>query len=268
MSELGDSTREKLKYFTEDTKFTFDDKWHRYRYEGRNLESATTFLKQFKKPFDVEFFSKKIAKRDGMTQSAVKAMWAEKGRVSRDEIGTPVHLFCERHLEGADDAELDLLYADMIPLAQQRVDNWLNIYDEKVSKYEQVANEVRIFDLGYGLGGTFDNIFVYKDKLYISDYKTNEKLTVDGDFCYGNKLKDVFQGLDDNDLNGFSIQTSIYRLILSKADIHIDGAFVIWLPPSPAKGRGVVCKDFQDRLRRHFDEETSDKKLYDGLLDT
>ena len=88
----------KLKFF-EDTNFNFDEPSHVYRYKGVKFDSVTTYLKNFKTPFDKEYWSKRKAKEQGVDQSVILNKWKEKGDVAND-LGTRVHKYIEDFWSG------------------------------------------------------------------------------------------------------------------------------------------------------------------------
>ena len=71
----------------------FEESGHTYTLEGNNMPSVTHTLKSFYKPFDPKI-ADFIAKRQGTTPDALRAVWKEKGRVAI-ELGNKVHAYAE-----------------------------------------------------------------------------------------------------------------------------------------------------------------------------
>ena len=69
--------RQQLTCF-QDSNFKFEPQWHRYTYGGKKYTSVTTFLKNFHKPFDEEFWSKKKSGDLGVPQEWLLKEWKEK----------------------------------------------------------------------------------------------------------------------------------------------------------------------------------------------
>ena len=62
---------DKLKCFN-DSNFKFDPKYHRYTYGGKQYTSVTTFLKNFHKPFEEDYWSKTKADEAGIAYAISK----------------------------------------------------------------------------------------------------------------------------------------------------------------------------------------------------
>jgi hypothetical protein len=73
----------KLRFF-DDNNFNFDEPSHVYRYNGVKFDSVTTYLKNFKTPFDKEYWSKRKASDHGVDQSVILNEWKNKGDVAND----------------------------------------------------------------------------------------------------------------------------------------------------------------------------------------
>jgi len=85
--------RQKLTCF-QDKQFKFEPKWHRYTYGGKKYTSVTTFLKNFHKPFDEEYWSKKKSDDLGVPQEWLLKEWKDKNNRA-NEVGTATHNWVE-----------------------------------------------------------------------------------------------------------------------------------------------------------------------------
>jgi hypothetical protein len=77
---------------------------------------------------------------------------------------------------------------------------------------------------------------------------------MDGD-KYAKKLLYPFEDLWDNSVNGYSIQLSMYRLIMQEeAGFETKGAFLVWIGPN---GKPELHKivDLRDRLYSFLQKE-------------
>ena len=116
-----------------------------------------------------------------------------------------------------------------------------------------VAQELRIWSLKYKLAGTIDTLFWYKDKLIIGDWKTNKKFTFDTDFCYDNLIT-PFDNMFDNTHNRYSIQVSLYKLILREHGIETGPSFICWIPPNEEDAQFIPAKDYSNILYEYLNE--------------
>jgi ATP-dependent exoDNAse (exonuclease V) beta subunit len=205
-----------------DPKFSFEEERHLYWYDGQPLRSATSWLKQFQRPFDEEYWIQRKAIEKGITVRQLRKIWNDK-RETSSELGTAVHKAIENKLLGK---RLPI----MSPEVNARYNLFLKLWNGRLKGSKAVASELRTFSVRYGLAGTLDLLLQLKDKkLYIGDWKTNEKFT-SGDEGFGFLLP-PFDRLKDNKLNEYAIQVALYRVLLEDHGLEIDGAFICHLPP-------------------------------------
>jgi ATP-dependent exoDNAse (exonuclease V) beta subunit len=221
--------KEKLEFF-KDPNFKFNEDSHTYTYleNGKPVQtftSVTGFISFFKQKFDQDFWSKRKAKELGVSQDQILNEWKENSEKAMD-LGTQVHKWIEDFYNGVNPS---------LPTENkvlERVNAFKNLYNEKLYKFTPVAQEFRLFSRKWGLAGTTDAIFELNGKYYIGDWKTNGSFTTDLDKCY-KKLKYPFDHLLENALNAYSIQLSLYRLILEEeAGFITHGAFLAWIGPN------------------------------------
>lgn len=249
----------KLEYFR-DPNFVFNEEAHTYNYmnpeTGSSVQkfmSVTQFLSQFKKPFDSEMIAGVVAKSrtrkgDPTTKAQVLLEWKEISDVALT-LGTNVHKWIEDYYNG-DNPELPINEREL-----ERVTAFLALYQAKLNKFTPVFQEFRVFSRKWGIAGTLDILFSLNGLFYIGDWKTNKKFTTDA-HAEGRKqkMKYPFQDLWDNSLNGYSIQISLYRLILKEeADFDTHGGFLVWIGPN---GKPELHKivDVRDRLKTFLEK--------------
>ena len=252
----------KLQVFS-DSKFTFDADTHTYRYDGKKFDSVTTFLKNFKTPFDKDFWSKKKAAERGVDPSLVLNEWEVKSNKSL-EIGNAVHKYIEdfwskKNPEIPEDPEI-----------KERIDKFLEFYDKKLSALVPLKSELKVFSKKWRLSGTIDQPFLFWDDkkklpfLLIGDWKTNGEFRDDkhpkGRF---KKLLRPFTHLYENHHNDYSIQISLYRLILEEeANIKTESGFLCHIgPDGPPKI--YPAKDLREPLRAYLDNNRNEIDIFD-----
>ena len=233
---------EKLKYF-DDEKFVFDAEKHLYKLGKKNMIGCTTYLSRFIKEFDSDYWSKKKADEEGITQEEMLKRWDDK-RDRSCELGTDVHEHIEKFYKNSEflvskDGEVN-----------ERLTKFKAIYDTRLIKLESIACEIRVFSKKWGLAGTIDKLFLYENALIVGDWKTNAKIKTDKDFCFG-KLLAPFDNLKDNEINKYSLQISLYMLMLEEAGIICDYGFICHIPKDK-EAKIYRLKDFRSELRTHL----------------
>lgn len=248
--------KEKIKIF-DDPDFIFEPVEHVYTYKGKIIHGATTYLQRFTKPFEEDYWSKKKADDRGITQEEVLNEWAEKRDRSCD-LGTMVHEYIE------DFYEKDRTELTEDNEANERIEKFHKIFKERLEVLIPIVSELRVFDPDWGIAGTLDQLYYYKGSVIIGDWKTNKKIKTDKDYCFG-WLKAPFSQHKENELNKYSLQISLYSLILEKvAGIKIDYGFICHIP---GKGESKIykLKDFRKELKQYLDncteEEINEEKI-------
>ena len=256
-----DEILEKLQVFNDD-KFIFEPEKHVYTYEGQIMSGCTTFLNRFIKQFDVEYWAQKKADDNGITKEEQIKEWD----VIRDrscDLGTLVHDYIENFYEKnstelTDDEE-----------ANERIKFWHEIYDERLHVLESIGSEIRIFSKKYNMAGTIDKLYLHDGMLVMGDWKTNKKIKTDKDFNFHAKLLFPFENLKDNEINKYSLQLSMYALMLEEAGLIVDSFFICHIPHDGAC-KVYKTKDLRAELRNYLnnsmlltesiDEETIKKE--------
>lgn len=218
---MKDSVLEKLEKFN-DPKFVFDPKYHKYTYEGKQFESVTKFIQRFHKPFDQDYWSKRKADETGQEQSDILEQWKQLNERA-NFIGTSTHNWIENYFNKIhQEIPNDLDVVD-------RINKFNTIYAKHLHKLEPVKFEQRVFSIEWGLAGTFDALFIWKDKLVILDWKTNKSFTTNSP--YGEKLLEPFQDYDKCHLNEYSIQISLYSLMLEQIGLDVKVGYILYIGP-------------------------------------
>lgn len=141
--------------------------------------------------------------------------------------------------------------------AAKRFLKFKKLYDVKVKPIIiPIGQEIRGFSEELGIAGTIDCLVLRKNKdgqwcLEIWDWKTNKKMKTDSDFCF-NKMLAPFNEEWENELNTYSIQLCLYKLILASKGIHVDGQCVIVYIPNEGEPKILKCKDYIPKLEMYF----------------
>jgi hypothetical protein len=188
-----------------DPLFTFDEPSHTYRYGDKVLESGTTFIKNnFVEPFDGDTIAGRMATQ-AKSKEAILAEWKAKSERAMQK-GTNVHFALEEHILGHSLPNMD---AEETDLFLSGVKYWHSIKDH----CQVVGVEQKIFDVEWGIAGTIDLLIGMNGWLYLMDWKTNAKFKSEGGY---NQLRNPFNDQPENDLTKYSLQLSLYKLILER----------------------------------------------------
>lgn len=249
MSEI--LTKEKLldhfKCFDDDNfKFYADE--HKYFYEDQEYISATTLVGQFHEPFDKEGKSLKVAVREGRPQQEVLDEWQHKNDVA-NEIGTFTHEWIEDYFNG--------IWRELPtdPDYIHRINKFNNIYCKDIHKLQFVGAELRVFSKKYKIAGTIDGLFLYNNKLFIIDWKTNKKFTHDAhEDGKWQTLLPPFNNFYKNHHNEYSLQISLYSLILKECGIDVSGGYLVHIGPGEEPAEIYKCINMQEKFKAWLDE--------------
>jgi len=253
----------KLSVF-KDPNFVFEEETHTYHYRDIKYDSVTSYIKRFKTPFDKGFWSKKKAAERGVDVSVVLDEWQGKADVAND-LGTRVHKWIEDFWSG--DAK-ELTEGDE-PAFAERIGKFMDLHEQRFKNLVPLSSELKIFCRKWKLAGTIDQPFLMWDEkqnkvlFLIGDWKTNKEFRSD-DHPKGRykKLLHPFSHLWENHLNEYSIQVSLYRLILEdEIGLETNGGFLCHIgPEGPAKIHPI--KDLRDHLRIYLQNNREDSDIF------
>ena len=244
---------EKLEYYSDD-KFSFNEQQHKYKYKGEEFISVTTFLSKFHKPFDFNYWVKKKAEEDGVTVQEKKEEWRKINERS-NYIGSYTHDWIENYFKGIyQPLPVD---SDVI----NRINKFNNIFGEKLSKLTPLKFEQKIFSEKLKIAGMIDSLFIYKGNVIMLDWKTNKKFDYEGGYYY---LLHPFDTLYQNHLNEYSIQLSLYSLILEEIGIDVRAMYLCYIGPDQEDDDGNVVEnpakihralDLRGELKMYFNND-------------
>lgn len=258
----------KLAFFEDDERFVFNEEKHEYYYLSEDLNSriqtfrsATNLIEEFKEPFDSETKAKECSegnnpKYKGRDPDEILLEWSTKGS-NAAALGTAVHQWIE-FFRGGFEPEIpeDLPETPQELSVKYRVERFKEIYEQRLHSVVPLRQEFRVFSRKWGIAGTMDDLGFVKleDGLLVGDWKTNGKFATDEDFIGRfRKLRYPFEDLWDNDINKYSIQLSLYRLILEEeAGIETKEGFICWIGPEETKLFKTL--DLRDRLRKYLNK--------------
>lgn len=234
-----------MKEIFETTKFddiTYIDENHSYWFGDERLVSVTQYLSKYKQPFDTDRWSKHSAKKEGVSQQTIIERWDAKGKISLEK-GTIVHNAAEMIIKGQD---IDITgLPNEVKAAKTFWDDLKRKYNATTLKTEWIVGDTKA-----KVAGRIDALIQleYNGKLVTSllDWKTG---TIKLDNKY-DKMKSPFNGLEDCSLNHYSIQLSLYRLIIERnLNIKLSHSILINLPES-GSAKIIRSRDFRPTLEK------------------
>lgn len=238
--------RNQLECFN-DIQFEFDPKLHRYTYEGETFVSVTRFIQQFHKPFEQDYWSKKKAEQAGVSQDWILAEWKKLNDYA-NEVGTDTHQWIEDYF--------NQIWTPLPtnPDVIHRINKFNKIYAKQLFKLEPLAFEVRVFSKKWRIAGMIDALFLYRGRIYIIDYKTNKEFTTDDNLKYKEPLLPPFSNFHKTHLSEYSIQISMYALILKEWGFDVAGGYLVHIGPGDEDAVMHKCIDFTGILKKYLDE--------------
>lgn len=206
------------------TQIKFNPTYHTYTYANQRLTNVTKLVSQVKRPFDRDGISKKKADEKGIPQEFILAEWEESGRRGR-ELGSRVHRHIEQVLRGTVDLSDPILQLNDQPAEILAFETFWAKASSNLTPYRI---EWVVGDAELGIAGTIDTVTQHggTGQYHLFDWKTG-KLEHESGF---GKMLPPFDDLDDCALNHYSLQLSIYTLILRRnADLNPGASYLVHL---------------------------------------
>lgn len=241
-----DEILKKLELF-DDPNFKFDPIKHKYTLDGEHFISVTQFISKFHKPFETDYWSKIKAEQAGISQEEMLAEW-KKLNDRANEIGTATHNWIENYY--------NRMYQELPSDTDviDRINKFNTAYGKWLFKLQPLKFEQRIFSKKLKIAGMMDSLFMYNGNVFILDWKTNKKFTHDehesGKF---ESLLEPFGEFFKNHLNEYSIQVSLYKLILKEVDIDVKACYLLHIGPE-GEAQMYKAHDFTNLLEKYFYE--------------
>lgn len=201
---------------------TFTPQQHKYNSlepDGISWLSVTSFISNFKQPFDADTIAEKSSKSKkskwyGMTPNEIKEAWkSEANRATT--LGTWYHNCREKDICEVETMER---HGSVIPVFKPIEKEGIK-YSPNQKLMNGVYPEHMVYLKSAGLCGQSDLVEVVNGEVHITDYKTNKEIKVEG---YTNwegitqKMMPPVSHLDDCNLNHYALQLSMYMFIILK----------------------------------------------------
>jgi len=201
---------------------TFTPQQHKYNSvepDGINWLSVTSFISNFKQPFEADLIAEKSSKSKkskwyGMTPEAIKDAWKSEANRATN-LGTWYHNCREKDICEVETMERHGIVIPVVkPIEKEGVK-----YSPNQKLSSGVYPEHMVYLKSAGMCGQSDLVEVVNGEVHITDYKTNKEIKMEG---YTNwegvtqKMLPPVSHLDDCNLNHYALQLSIYMFMILK----------------------------------------------------
>ncbi len=187
--------------------------------------SVTSFIGQFKQPFDADNISVKSAKNKkskwyGMTPEDIKAAWKAEAKRATD-LGTWYHNQREAELCALDTIQREGVTVPIFkPL---EIDGVKKAPDQKL--VEGIYPEHMVYLKSAGVCGQSDFVEVVNGKINITDYKTNKEIKTESFKNWegvSQKMGYPISHIEDCNFNHYALQLSTYMFIILKHNPRLE----------------------------------------------
>lgn len=179
----------------------FDPISHSYLnpYTDEQYISTTQLISKFKKPFDVERISKRIAEKEGVSQDEIKERWSKVNSDSK-VYGSKIHSILEDYNSAG--------------IVTEGYEDLINAYKKLgiITDGDTLLVEEKLFNHLYKIAGTAD-IIRLEDKggFSIFDLKTNKKFNLFNQ--YAEYLLHPLSHLTACEYTTYALQLSLYAFM-------------------------------------------------------
>jgi hypothetical protein len=232
---------DQFEIFKELNKFNnivFNESDHTYLLNGKKCTSVTQAISSFKKPFDTEIIASRYANKHGLETQDVIDEW-DNIRIESTSRGSELHKY----------AEMRFLSKKYIP--EEKASPLCNMFDKFYSDVKDrlipVKLEFVVGDEEFLVGGMLDKLFynTTAKALQIWDYKTNKEILRHSK--YKNKMLGELSHLQECEFNTYSLQLSIYKLIIERnTNLKLGNSYIVWINDANEKYK-VIGTDYMER---------------------
>jgi hypothetical protein len=187
--------------------------------------SVTSFIGQFKQPFEADSISVKSSKNKkskwyGMTPEEIRAAW--KGEAKRaTDLGTWYHNQREAELCALDTIQREGV---TVPIFKPiEIDGVKKAPDQKL--VEGIYPEHMVYLKSAGICGQSDLVEVVNSRVNITDYKTNKEIKTESFKNWEGMSQKMFHPvshLEDCNFNHYALQLSAYMFIILKHNPRLE----------------------------------------------
>lgn len=221
---------------------TLDEQTHTYYKDNKIYTSVSHKIKNFIEDFDTNTIAERTAIKRGVEKQDLIDLW-EAERDYSNWLGDFIHKWIEDYY--------NKVYRELPndPHLINRINKFNNMFASHLHKLTPIAFEKIVYLEDKKIAGTIDSLFLFKGKLYMIDWKTNKRIKTDGDLHYKMMLP-PFGHQKENELNKYSLQQSMYSIMLERVGLKIEKKLICYLGKTESKF--LVCKDYESLLKKQI----------------
>jgi len=249
----------------------FYEDGHRYLLHGKPLPSASNVAHSFVRvPFDEQRQAVRYAERHGGTPEYWIQQWRQNS-FRATTLGTKTHAYGEslgylragmpERICPSMQSQYMPKYGYLAPI-HPKEEAVLKFMNEMPASMHLVLNEAMVYsgknpcqerNLSKQIAGTFDMLYYQDgsdgqpDGFVILDYKTNANLQNEYNRKFGRMLREPFADMTEEELSLYTIQLSLYALMLLDVGIPVISRRIIWLKDSEYEV--IPVQDLTEKLR-------------------
>lgn len=237
--------------FTQLNKFNdvvFTEQGHTYTVGGLPATSVTTFIGQFKKPFEKEFWAMSTAQKRGITMQEVMEEW-DSISLRACNKGSKFHAFAENYISNK--ILHNTIYDfDLDTQAYEKIESqFLTFYEESKENLIPIRSELCVGSRDLGICGMVDQLYYSTtlNGLVIFDWKTNKKMNYTSK--YNNFMLDPISHLPECEFSTYSLQLSLYKYIIElETTLEIKDCFIVWFNEKNDTYKLIKCEDYRKEI--------------------
>lgn len=271
--QIVEETRSKILHEFEDLEFYEDG--HVYLLHGQEIKLSVSGVghRFIREPFNEQLQAARYAQKHGKSASYWIQQWKQNS-FRATTLGTKTHEYGESlgylragHPELIRDSikpQYMEKYNYLAPI-HPKEEAVLKFMDELPHSMHLVLNETKVYsgknpDVSKNLKelicGTFDMLYYYDGDgidsnagFVILDYKTNASLYSEYNQKFGKTLLPPFSNMIEHDLSLYTIQLSLYSLMLEDIGIPVIDRRIVWLT-NDGEYKVISVPDVSDSLRK------------------
>lgn len=232
---------------TDFNQIVFDAERHKYFYGDQELISVTRKIKEIEPPFDREAAAQRVAEREGKQPVTVILEWEQKAERGR-QLGNAVHEhICKTLIEGKNGLQMPLDPFLLLNTELPEISAFNDLLQKLMAKILWSKEHVEwvVGDHRLGIAGTLDCIFYSLEThhYHLWDWKT-------GKFDLTNRFANLlppFDHLENSHFNRYSLQASLYRLIVElNTSLDMGDSYLVHLTPNGAEVHRAI--DLREKI--------------------
>ena len=226
----------------------FTEEGHIYTMGGKKATSVTTFIGQFKKPFERDFWAARSAKKANVKLQDILEKW-DSISLRACNKGSKFHAFAENYINNK--ILPNIIYDFDIDIeAYNTIESqFLKFYENSKENLIPIRSELCVGSSQLGICGMVDQLYYSNtlNGLVIFDWKTNKRMNYTS--RYQNMMLPPISHLEECEFSTYSLQLSLYRYIIElETYLEIKDCFIVWFNEKNDTYRLIRCADYRKEI--------------------